>query len=417
MRLLVTSAFLPWPADNGYKLRTLSVLRGLSALGHEVTLFAFASPEEALADHRALAQWCSRVEVVPLALPSLAGAGSYPARLGALFSRRPFATRRFRSPEMERRIQEWLDREPDGAVVADGVFSLVNVPATRAPVLLNAHNVEHVILERYARTERDPLKALYARLEARKLRNFEAAACRRAAVVMACSEVDRGHLTSLHAATRAVVVPNVVDVETYPCAPASDGDTVLFQGGLDWYPNRDAVAFFVSEVLPRVRRRRPAVRFVVAGRNPPAAFQRRFARLGAVEFTGTVADMRPEIARATVCVVPLRIGSGTRLKILEAAAMGRAVVSTRLGAEGLGFAEGGEILLADAPPAFADAVVRLLEDGGLRAEVGRAARRRVEAEYGPRVVEEQLARALSTRPLTALAAHARPVAPLPAVAP
>lgn len=417
MRLLVTSAFLPWPADNGYKLRTLSLLKGLASLGHEVTLLAFASAAEAASDHRALDQWCRRVEVVPMALASLSSAGGYLARLGGLFSGLPFSARRFRSADMQARIRDWLDGAQGDAVIADGVFCLVNVPATRVPVLLNAHNVEHVILERYARHEGSPLKSLYARLEARKLRAFERAACGRSAVVMPCSEVDRGHLGRLRPGRPLVVVPNVVDVDGYDPGAAGDENTVLFQGGLDWYPNRDAVAFFASEILPRVRRAWPAARLVVAGRNPPDAFRSRWTRQGGVEFTGTVEDMRPLIARAALSVVPLRIGSGTRLKILEAAAMERAVVSTRLGAEGLDFVEGEEIVLADEPQAFADAVVGLLADPGRRTALGRAARRRVEAEYSPRVVREQLRRALDAVPLTPLAPRVRSAARLEAVAP
>jgi glycosyltransferase involved in cell wall biosynthesis len=166
-----------------------------------------------------------------------------------------------------------------------------------------------------------------------------------------------------------------------------------------------------------VRRGWPAARLVVAGRNPPDAFRSRWTRPGAVEFTGTVDDMRPLIARAALSVVPLRIGSGTRLKILEAAAMERAVVSTRLGAEGLAFVEGEEIVLADEPQAFADAVVGLLADPERRAALGRAARRRVEAEYSPRVVREQLRRALDEVPLTPLAPRVRSAARLEAVAP
>jgi glycosyltransferase involved in cell wall biosynthesis len=417
MRLLVTSAFLPWPADNGYKMRTLSVLRGLASLGHEVTLLAFASPEEAARDRRPLEQWCRRVEVVPMALASLTTAGSYLARMGGLLSGLPFSTRRFRSAEMERRIRDWLRSASGDAVIADGLFSLINVPPTRVPVLLNAHNVEHVILERYARRQRSPLKSLYARLEARKLRAFERAACRRAVVVMACSEVDRRHLARLGPGAPAVVVPNVVDLDRYAAVPASDEHIVLFQGGLDWYPNRDAVAFFVSEILPHVQRGWPAARFVVAGRNPSEAFRRRWTRPGGIEFTGTVDDMRPVIARATLCVVPLRIGSGTRLKILEAAAMERPVVSTWLGAEGLGFVEGEEIVLVDDPRAFAEAVIRLLAEPECRMALGRAARRRVEQDYSMRVLRRSLGRALEGVAVAARARDNRPAIRLEAVAP
>src|SRR5439155_958354 len=166
--------------------------------------------------------------------------------------------------------------------------------------------------------------------------------------------------------------------------------TVLFQGGMDWQPNRDAVEFFAAEILPWLRRRVPSARFRVAGRSPAESFRRRFAGIDGLEFTGTVADMRDEIAKATVCVVPLRIGSGTRLKILEAGAMAKPMVSTGLGAEGLELVDGEEIVLADEPRAFADAVAALLHDAAGRDELGRGARLRVEKQYSLSVFKTAL---------------------------
>jgi glycosyltransferase involved in cell wall biosynthesis len=150
---------------------------------------------------------------------------------------------------------------------------------------------------------------------------------------------------------------------------------------MDWFPNRDAVEYFVTEILPTLRELVPGLRFVVAGRNPSQSMLQRYRSFPDVEFTGNVADMRPIIASAAVCVVPLRIGSGTRLKIIEAAAMGKAVVTTRLGAEGLNLCPGEDIVLADEPEEFAKATATLLADKSRRRELGRAARRRVQQRY------------------------------------
>jgi glycosyltransferase involved in cell wall biosynthesis len=187
----------------------------------------------------------------------------------------------------------------------------------------------------------------------------------------------------------------VVDVAEFEPSPDPGGATVLYSGGMDWYPNRDAVEFFGLRVLPHVRASVSEARFVVAGRGPSDGFRRRMAAVPNVTFTGSVPDMRAEIAQATVCVVPLRIGSGTRLKILEAAAMGKAIVSTRLGAEGLDFADGSEILLADEPEMLARSVASLLRDGARRAALGRAARARVVQDYSEDVLRSQLRGALS----------------------
>jgi len=182
--------------------------------------------------------------------------------------------------------------------------------------------------------------------------------------------------------------------------PASSSDelTVLFQGGMDWFPNRDAVSFFVNQVMPVLRRRIPGVRFVVAGRNPSKSFLQEFAGQSDVAFTGTVADMREVVAKASVCVVPLRIGSGTRLKILEAAAMGKPIVSTRLGAEGLEFRHGYEILLADKPEEFAAQVAELLQAPETRERLGLAARSLVERQYSFAVLRAAVRDALAQIP-------------------
>ena len=395
VRLLFLSMTLPWPPNNGHRMRTWSLLRALAAEGHQTTLLAFAYPADLGGDTGPLREVCARLEVVPLELASLAGWIGALDRLRALMGSAPYAAGRYRSPEMAGRLQAQLESGRFDAVIVDTVFGTVNMPPTDTPLLLNNVDVEHVVLERYVRCERNPAKRLYAWQEARRLRRFEAEACRRAVVGMPCSPVDGARLHALCPDLPLVVVPNVIDTAEYVPREDDAGDVVLYQGGLDWYPNRDAAQFFASEILPRVRRSRPRTRFVVAGRNPPPAFRRRLASVPGLEITGTVPDMRPLLSRASVCVVPLRIGSGTRIKILEAAAMGRPVVSTRLGAEGLNFAEDLEILLADDPAAFSRQVVRLLEDTAFRRAVGQAARRRVEQEYTPAVLRRQLARALA----------------------
>jgi glycosyltransferase involved in cell wall biosynthesis len=164
---------------------------------------------------------------------------------------------------------------------------------------------------------------------------------------------------------------------------------------MDWYPNREALEFFVTGIFPRIRSQVPDVRFVVAGRNPPEEFRQRLGHIPGVEFTGTVSDTHAEIASAAGCVVPLRIGSGTRLKILEAAAMAKPVVSTRLGAEGLEFRDGQEIALEDEPAAFADAVVKLLSAAPDRHRLGQAARKRVEQNYRFHALRVSLRSAMS----------------------
>lgn len=381
MRLLFLALACPLPANNGHTMRTWALLRALAAEGHEVTLLAFGEASLVEPTHQVLLRdVCRTVELIPLAWPQLSSLRDLRRRLGAMTDYRPYSVRRFDSPPMRTRVAAHLATGSFDSIVCD-VFTAVNLPETPLPILLNNENVEHVILRRYLDRERNPLKLAYAWLEYGKLKRWEHDICHRSAVGMACSDSDRAVLARLAPALRLTTVPNVVDLPPEPSAAEEDPLTVAFQGGLDWYPNRDAVTFLLIAILPELRRRVPDVRFVIAGRNPDARFVRRFQHLPGVTFTGTVADMRPVIAQAAVCVAPLRIGSGTRLKILEAAAMAKAMVATTVGAEGLDFQVPEEIVLADEAAAFADATAALLRNPRLRREMGQAARARVGRQY------------------------------------
>ena len=166
---------------------------------------------------------------------------------------------------------------------------------------------------------------------------------------------------------------------------------LIYIGSMDWYPNEDAVTFFADEVLPNIHEKLPNVQFSAVGGNPSPRVQT-LAENPRILVTGRVPEIKPYFARATVFVVPLRIGSGTRLKILEALAMGKAVVSTTVGAEGLDLVDGEEILIADEPAAFAAAVLRLLTDASLRRKIGENGRARVERDYDWRSIGEKLYR-------------------------
>lgn len=413
MRLLFLSLGVPLPVNNGHKMRTWSILCGLAAEGHEIDFLTFAQPEEAGREWTELSQICRTVEMVPLTLHNLTSSSDYWGRLRGLFSSRPYATRRFSSEKMRERIQASLDRGNLDAIVCDTVYSACNLPQTSLPLILNNVDVEHVILERYLPFESNPAKRFYARLESRKVKNWEQKICQKSTIGMACSEYDRRALQALAPQLPMFVVPNVVDTETYTpgSSDAEDPNGIVYQGGMDWFPNRDAVEYFVSQIFPIIRREIPGARFIVAGRNPSEEFRKRFAKTPAVEFTGTVPDMRPVIAKAALCVVPLRIGSGTRLKILEAGAMGKGMVSTPLGAEGLDFRDGEEICIAGNPVEFAEAVVALMKNPSRRSELGRAARRKVIGQYSMDALQQALRIALNSSSLKIVEPERAVIAP------
>jgi glycosyltransferase involved in cell wall biosynthesis len=392
MRILYIATQYPLPVNNGVRMRVWSLLRAIAGAGHEITLATFAEPQDADGTEHELKTVCKDSEIVRRRTESLSGSTNYLARLAGFLSPSPFTINRCRSDEMRAVLERRLSGGAFDLVLCDNIFTTVNLPPTSLPLLLNSHNVEHLVLERYAQQESNPFKALYARTEAGKLCRFEASICKRAALVMVCSRLDGELLEQLCPGLRTAVVPNVVDVREYERA-AGDEDplTILYQGGMDWFPNRDALEYFVRAIFPLVRKEIPGARLIAAGRNAAPEFRARFSDVSALEFTGTLPDLRPVIAKAAVCIVPLRIASGTRLKIIEGGAMRRAIVSTTIGAEGLDFAPGEEILIADDPATFARNVVELLRNPARRKAMGEAAHSRVAQHYDVRTLERLIA--------------------------
>ena len=398
MRILYLSTQIPVPANSGYAIRMLSLLRAIAALGHSVDFLSLAT--DSAYNLQPLFDCCSSVATVLHKRDNMSRSTGYFGRLVALARGRPYAVDRFTSPEMRERITQILATTKYDCVFGDSIYALVNLMSTDVPVVLNCHNVEWVIFQKYAALERNPVKRVYATLEMRRLRNAERRACDRSVIAMTCSENDLRALQALRSDLPIFVVPNCVDTSYARPNMAASNDayppTVLFQGVMDWYPNRDAAEFFLSKMLPAIRREIPEIKVIIAGRNPPDEFRRNCVSVPSVEVTGTVPDMRPYLERASIVVVPLRIGSGTRIKILEAAAAGKAVVSTSVGAEGLCFEDQVEIVIADKPEIFAQEVIGLLRNRERRNSIGEAARAKVVGHYGHEAVAKTIQGVMAT---------------------
>ncbi len=280
--------------------------------------------------------------------------------------------------EVSRRVAA---RDADVCVV-DFLAATPNAPLRGpVPAVLFAHNVEHVIWKRLSQVESRPWRRALLELEWRKMRRYEAQACARARLTIAVSEVDRAMLARHAPRARVRAIPTGVDTTYFtPNGSSEKPDALVFTAGMDWFPNEDGIVHFAESVLPRIRGKAPDVSLTIVGRHPSPRVQR-LAAIPGVRVTGTVDDVRPYVAEASVYVVPLRVGGGTRLKIFEALAMGKAVVSTTVGAEGLPLTPGTHFLRADEPEAFADAVVALLRDPGRRKALGSAGRGLVESRY------------------------------------
>jgi glycosyltransferase involved in cell wall biosynthesis len=274
---------------------------------------------------------------------------------------------------------------------------------------LFTHNVEAEIWRRHAETEARRLRKRLYRTQWKRMLRFEGRTVARFDRVLAVSDVDRETLQRLYGnrlAAPVSVIPTGVDTQYFaPLPPSRDRrPNIVFTGSMDWLPNSDGVEYFCREILPLVRQEEPEATFTIVGRSPTPAV-RRLAAECAVEVTGRVEDVRPYLAKATVYVVPLRIGGGTRLKIFEAMSAGRAVVSTKIGAEGLPAEDGRHLLLADDPPSFARAVVRLIRDAGAREQIERDARALVTERYDWAAAALHLERAIEDTRAGASTSH------------
>lgn len=408
MKILILSPYPPYPPHGGGTMRIYQLIRGL-AQRHDVTCLAFA-PD--LAAEHALAPLQRICRVVPVRGPLARGLArrawttlasplpdmalrnvlpAYAAALRALVATEPFDVIQAESIEMA----GYLWQVKSGEL---GVRSSNNVQ-----LILDQFNAEYQLQRRAFLTDaRRPRRwhaAAYSLAQWQKLARYEARVMRECDTVLAVSDEDRATLLGLAPGARIGVVPNGVDTDHFSRSALGQarvgpicfaGATLVFSGTLDFRPNVDALAWFVREVLPALRARRPDLRLLAVGRRP-APLLRQLAAEGHLTLTGEVPDARPYIAGAVVYVVPMRIGGGVRLKLLEALALEAPVVSTRMGAEGVsGLAEGEHCLLADDPAGFAAATLRLLDDPALGRRLGAAGRLLARQRYDWSVIVPRL---------------------------
>lgn len=405
-RLLFLAQTLPFPTDTGVAIRTFNVMR-LLARDFDVTALCFY--------RRAVRPTPAHVRESVAALEAHARTEAFPIpqehsrarllrdHLASVLRGRVYTAFTYESAEFRRRLRDLVRGDAFDVVHLDSLDLsgyLDELPAGM-PVVCAHHNVESSLLARRAAVEESAPRRAYLRHQARLMAGEERRCCPRFSLNTAVSEPDQAAFQRMVPGARFTVVPNGVDTGSFRPAPAlAKPGTVVFVGGYNWFPNRDALAHFCDDVLPRLREGgcRPRVRWVGQA---PEEVRAEFRDRHGVELTGYVDDTRPLVHEAACYVVPLRVGGGTRLKILDAWAMGMAVVSTSVGCEGLDARDGENILVRDDPAGFAAATRRVLEDDALRARLGEGARRTAEEVYDWEVIGRSMAReylALLPRP-------------------
>ncbi len=381
MRLLIVTPRLLYPADSGGKIRSSKLFEKL-ARAHDITIVCFRTPADTDEQVRGMAACCSRLETIQWNESVKFSPRFYAEVATNLLSIHAYAFQKYYDRRMVSLVRSLLLTSRFDLLVCDFLHLSLNVVALPfSPKILFQHNVESLVRRRHFELIRNPIARAYLFWEWWRLRRNERWAAKQFDHCVLVSDQDRRLMAELYGVTHTSTIPAAVDADYFrtlntPCDEAH----LVFTGSFDWFPNEDAACYFVREILPRVQRER-AVTFWIVGRNPSSVIRDLARSCPNVRVTGTVADVRPYIDRACVYVVPLRIGGGTRIKIFEAMAMAKAIVSTPVGAEGLPVLHDENILLAESPDQFAERVLALIRDAPLRRRLGEAARALVSERF------------------------------------
>jgi polysaccharide biosynthesis protein PslH len=384
LRILWLKTELLHPVDKGGRIRTYNMLKELRR-DHHITYVALDDGSSDADARKSAEEYCHELVCVPHQQREKFSAGFYLDLVTNLGSRYPYAIRKYESALMRKEIVERTSNGSVDVVICDFLAPAINVPRDLpCPSILFQHNVEAMIWKRHFEVQSNPLKKNFLRGQWRKMERFERESCRRFDSVVAVSAEDRDLMRKEFALDEVFDVPTGVDVDFF--TPSGNEQTdpynLVFTGSMDWLPNEDAIRYFTDQVLPIVRKSIPEVSLTVVGRNPYPGLLELSKRDSSIVVTGRVEDVRPYMERAAAYVVPLRIGGGTRLKIFEAMAMEKAIVSTSIGAEGLPVTDGNELRIADTPEAFAAAVVELLSAPEPASAMGQRAGQIVREKFG-----------------------------------
>jgi len=393
MRILWLKSELLHPVDKGGKIRTYYMLKELKK-NHHVTYLTLDDGDAAPDAAELASEYCHDLVTIPFRAREKFTTGFFVELAANLLSPLPYPMAKYRSEAMREAIAAQFRRQRYDVLVCDFLTPSINMPAVvPCATVLFQHNVEAMIWKRHYQVQKHPVKRAYLYEQWRKEVRYEKATCRQFDQVVAVSEDDAEVMRAEYGIETVASVATGVDTDYFRPSGAErvEPRSLVFTGSMDWLPNDDAIRYFTSEILPRIRRSVPDVKLTVVGRNPLPGLVELAERDPSIVVTGRVDDVRPYMERAAAYVIPLRIGGGTRLKVYEAMAMEKAIISTSIGAEGLPVRHGSDILLADSPDTFADSVVDALTDPTLSGRLGQNAARLVRERFGWSGVADEFA--------------------------
>ncbi|MEM8856950.1 MAG: glycosyltransferase [Chloroflexota bacterium] len=374
MSVLVLTPQIPFPPQQGASLRNFHIIQGLAA-AMPVSLLSFAEPDQS-PDVTPLVNLLEKFETVPVP-----GRSNLKRLTQLISSPIPDMGHRLYEPQFFKKLERMLAELRPEVVQIEGIelvraISTVQQVLPSAKIVFDNHNAETALQERIYQTDIQKLsklpKALYSRVQVSKLRRFEQWACQQADVVTAVSERDAHLLQKFRSAhqSEVVAIPNCIDLENYRVSQSRAKDIdLVFTGKMDYRPNVDGMLWFMQEIWPLIQQQKPNATLAIVGKNPSESILA-LGNLKGITVTGAVPEIQPWLDRAQVMVMPLRMGSGTRLKLIQALAAGLPIVSTTNGAEGYPISAGKDLLIGDTPDQFATEVCSLLDSPNLREKLG-----------------------------------------------
>ena len=387
MKILFLSITVPFPATDGGRIRVLNLLTQIS----KTDQITFLGLETAPTDREGIAYLENLGIVCHLvsnhASPPKISVGTITK---SLIQKKPITVARYDILSYRRALDRLVKLQNFDLIHYEMFHTAQFLVGGDLPKVLSTQNIDSYIWARLSERVKNPIKKIVYRSQKRAFRRYEELISPKFSLTTCVSETDRNWLKKSCPSLRIDVIPNGVDLDLYQ--PSHDKiipDTLIYTGSMDWFPNEDAVIYCVNEILPVIRLKCPNVRFLIVGQHPTENV-RQLSNLPNIEVTGRVEDVKPYIAQSAVYIVPLRIGGGTRLKILEALAMEKAVVSTSIGAEGLELINNKEVIIENEPVKFAARVVELLENPDRCRELGMIGRSRVQSDYGWEAIGEKL---------------------------
>jgi glycosyltransferase involved in cell wall biosynthesis len=393
MKILVLTNKMPYPARDGGSIATLNMLKGLSQSGNSVHCLALNTSKHPFPVDQIPAGISDRIGFFSVDCDT--SVKPHKALWNLLFSRQPYIAERFDIPGFRQKLQSLLEEYSYDLVQMEGPylgFSLELVrKASKASVSLRAHNLEHMIWERKARGERNPLLKRYFSNMASRLKKLELRLTSKCDILVSISETDRDQFLSLGISIPSITIPAGLPMEDYPTSELPPERDLFFIGALDWLPNQEGLRWFLQQVFPGILAEEPRTRLHVAGRNAPATFSRLLQHPN-ISYHGEVSDARQFMQSHRIMIAPLHTGSGIRVKILEAMALGRPVVTTSVGIEGIPAQKGKDLIIEDDPQLFANQVVTIIRDEAAARSMVHSARELIQENFDTFELSDRLHR-------------------------